>query len=38
MSVKQSLELATGKYDLRFAVRGNLNGEVGSVEYPLEVK
>ena len=38
LGVKQSLELAPGKYDVRFAVRDNLNGEIGSVEYPLEVK
>jgi hypothetical protein len=38
VGVKQSLELAAGKYELRFAVRDNLTGEVGSVEYPLEVK
>jgi hypothetical protein len=38
LGVKQSLELAPGKYDVRFAVRDNLNGEIGSVGYPLEVK
>jgi len=38
LGVKQSLELAPGKYDVRFAVRDNLNGEIGTVEYPLEVK
>jgi VWFA-related protein len=38
LGVKQSLELAPGKYDIHFAVRDNLSGEIGSVEYPLEVK
>jgi VWFA-related protein len=38
LGVKQSLELGPGKYTVRFAVRDNLNGEIGSVEYPLEVK
>jgi hypothetical protein len=38
IGVKQLLELAPGKYDVCFAVRDNLNGEAGSVEYPLEVK
>jgi VWFA-related protein len=38
LSVPQSLELAPGKYELRFAVRDNLDGEVGSVVYPLVVK
>lgn len=38
LSVKPSLELAPGKYDICFVVRDNLNGEIGSVEYPLEVK
>jgi len=33
-----ALELAQGKYIVRFAVRDNLNGEIGTVEYPLEVK
>lgn len=38
MRLKASLELAPGKYEIRFAVRDNLTGEIGSVEYPLEVK
>jgi VWFA-related protein len=38
LGLKPSLELAPGKYNVRFAVRDNLNGEIGSVEYPLEVK
>jgi VWFA-related protein len=38
VGVNLPLELGPGKYDLRFAVRDNLNGEIGSVEYPLEVK
>jgi hypothetical protein len=38
LGVKQSLELAPGRYDIRIAVRDNLNGEIGSVEYPLAVK
>jgi VWFA-related protein len=38
LGVKQSLELGPGKYNVRFAVRDNLNAEIGSVEYPLEVK
>jgi len=38
MGLKQSLELAPGKYNMRVAVRDNLNGEIGSVEYPLVVK
>jgi hypothetical protein len=38
LSAKLPLELAPGKYDIKFAVRDNLNGEIGTVEYPLEVK
>jgi VWFA-related protein len=38
LGVRESLELAPGKYELRTVVRDNLNGKVGSVEYPLEVK
>jgi hypothetical protein len=38
LSTRQSLDLASGKYDLKFAVRDNLTGEIGTVEYPLEVK
>ncbi len=38
MAMNVPLELAPGKYDIRFAVRDNMNGEVGSVNYPLEVK
>jgi hypothetical protein len=33
-----SLELAPGKYDIRFVVRDNLSGGIGSVVYPLQVK
>jgi len=32
------LELAPGKYDIHFVVRDNLNGGIGSVVYPLQVK
>jgi VWFA-related protein len=32
------LELAPGKYDIRFVVRDNLSGGIGSVVYPLQVK
>ncbi len=38
MAMNVSLELAPGKYDVHFAVRNNVSGEVGSVNYPLEVK
>jgi len=38
LRVRPSLELAPGKYEIRFAVRDNLTGEIGSVEYPLDVK
>lgn len=38
MNVQVGVDLAPGKYELRFAVRDNLNGEVGSVVFPLEVK
>ncbi len=38
LRVKPSLELAPGKYEIRFAVRDNSTGEIGSVEYPLDVK
>jgi len=38
VSVQQALDLAPGKYEIKFAVRDNLNGEIGSVGYPLEVK
>lgn len=38
LAVRPSLELAPGKYELRFAVRDNLSGETGSVEYPLEAR
>jgi hypothetical protein len=38
LGMRQSLELAPGKYKLHFAVRDNLSGEIGSVEYPFEVK
>jgi hypothetical protein len=37
LSTVQPLELAPGKYDVRFAVRDNLNGEIGTVGYPLVV-
>ncbi len=38
LGVRLRLELAPGKYELRFVVRDNLSGEIGSVGYPLEVK
>lgn len=38
LGVRESLALAPGKYELRTVVRDNLNGEIGSVEFPLEVK
>jgi hypothetical protein len=38
LAVNPLLQLAPGKYDICFAVRDNLNGEIGSVEYPIEVK
>ena len=37
MAVTVPMELAPGKYELRFAARDNLSGEIGTVEYPLEV-
>ncbi len=37
LSARQRLELGPGRYLLRFAVRDNLSGEIGSLEYPLEI-
>jgi hypothetical protein len=38
MGVEVGVELAPGKYDMHIAARDNLNGEVGTVVFPLEVK
>jgi VWFA-related protein len=38
IGVRQALELAPGKYEVRFAVLDNLSGEIGTLKYPLEVK
>jgi hypothetical protein len=38
LPAKLLLELVPGKYDIRFAIRDNLNGEIGTVGYPLEVE
>jgi len=38
LGVRQEFELTPGTYDIRFAVRDNLSGEIGSVAYALEVK
>jgi len=38
LSTRQSLDLPRGIYTVKFAVRDNLTGEIGTVEYPLEVK
>lgn len=38
LSSQQSLELSPGKYNIRFAVRDNLSGEIGTVIYPMVVK
>lgn len=38
LGMTQSLELAPGRYELRTVVRDNLRGEIGSVEYPLEIR
>jgi hypothetical protein len=38
MSVQVGVDLAPGSYEMRFAVRDNLNGEIGTVVFPLEVK
>lgn len=38
MAVNVPLDLAPEKYDIRFAMRDNKSGQVGSVDYPLEVK
>lgn len=38
LSTRQSLDLARGNYIIKFAVRDNLTVEIGTVEYPLEVK
>ena len=38
LAVNPLLPLAPGKYDICFAVRDNLSGEIGTVEYPIEVK
>jgi hypothetical protein len=38
MGVEVGVELAPGKYDVHIAARDNLNGEVGTVVFPLEVK
>jgi len=38
MGVEVGVELPPGTYDMHFAARDNLNGEVGTVVFPLEVK
>jgi VWFA-related protein len=38
LAAEVGVELPPGTYDMHFAVRDNLNGEVGSVVFPLEVK
>jgi VWFA-related protein len=38
MAVEVGVELAPGNYEMHFAVRDNISGEVGSVVFPLEVK
>lgn len=38
LSTEQSLELSPGNYNIRFAVRDNLSGEIGTVIYPMLVK
>ncbi len=38
LSTVQWLELAPGKYEIRFAAQDNLSGEIGTVVYPIEVK
>lgn len=38
MGVEVSVELPPGTYDMHFAARDNLNGEIGTVVFPLEVK
>jgi VWFA-related protein len=38
MGVEVGVELAPGKYDMHIAARDNLNGEVGTVVFPVEVK
>lgn len=38
LSTEQAMDLGPGRYDIRFAVRDNLSGEIGTVHYPLEVK
>lgn len=38
MSLQMGIELPPGTYDVHIAARDNLNGEVGSVVFPLEVK
>jgi VWFA-related protein len=38
LSTQQEMDLAPGKYEIHFAVRDNLSGEIGTVTYPLVVK
>jgi fibronectin type 3 domain-containing protein len=38
MAFKEALDLAPGKYTVRFVVRDNLSGRIGSVGAPLEVE
>jgi fibronectin type 3 domain-containing protein len=38
VSFKGSLDLAPGEYTVRFVVRDNLSGRIGSVAAPLRVE
>jgi len=38
LGVKQQLDLAPGRYEVKFAVRDNLSGLLGTLSLPLEIK
>lgn len=38
LGIPEKLELPPGKYEIKFAVRDNLSGRIGTVSVPLELK
>ena len=38
MGIPEKLELAPGKYEIKFAVRDNLSGLIGTVSMPLDLQ
>jgi hypothetical protein len=38
IKLREKLDLPTGTYDMRFFVRDNSTGQIGTVVFPLEVK